>query len=406
MGRNDPRWRNWLLQDFLLRLFIKDHKNTGNTAVRAAYGKLAGAVGILGNILLFGAKLIVGTVSGSVSITADAVNNLSDASSSVVTLIGFRMASRPADEEHPYGHARIEYFSGLIVAAIILLIGVELGKTSVRKILHPEAVEFSVALVVVLVLSILVKLWMAWFYTRLGKKISSTTLIASGTDSRNDVISTAVVLLSCVVGHMTGLKIDGYMGLLVALFILWSGVGIAKETLDPLLGAAPDEGLVGAITEDLLAHPDVRSIHDLMIHDYGPGRQFASVHAEMDCRQDVLEAHEVLDELERECMARHNVLLTIHYDPIVSDDEALNAMRERVMAVIGEIDPRLSIHDFRMVCGNRNTNLIFDLVVPYDLAGKKGDIRRAIDEALDDGGDMTYRTVISFDDEAFNKNLK
>ena len=394
------------MQDILLKLFVKDYKNTGNTAVRAAYGKLAGIVGILGNLVLFGAKLIIGMLSGSVSITADAVNNLSDASSSVVTLVGFRLASRPADEEHPYGHARIEYFSGLIVAAIILIIGVELGKTSVQKILHPEAVALSAALVAVLALSILVKLWMAWFYTRLGKKIGSTTLVASGTDSRNDVISTAAVLLSCIVGHVTGLKIDGYMGLLVALFILWSGVSIAKETLDPLLGAAPDESLVDAITEDLLAHPDVRSIHDLMIHDYGPGRQFASVHAEMDCRQDVLEAHEILDELERECMARHNVLLTIHYDPIVSDDEALNAMRGKVTEVIAKIDSRLSIHDFRMVCGNRNTNLIFDLVVPYDLAGKKGDIRRAIDEALDDGGDMTYRTVISFDEEAFNKNLK
>ena len=404
MGRHDPRRRNTLLQDFLLKRFIKDYKNTGDTAVRSAYGKLAGAVGILANLLLFTAKLVVGLLSGSVSITADAVNNLSDASSSVVTLIGFRMASRPADQEHPYGHARIEYFSGLIVAAIILLIGVELAKTSVQKIFHPQAVAFSGALVAVLVLSVLIKLWMAWFYTRLGKKIGSTTLIASGADSRNDVISTAAVLLSCIVGEATGIAVDGYMGLLVALFILWSGVSIARETLDPLLGAAPDEGLVDAITEDLLAHPAVMNIHDLMIHDYGPGRQFASVHAEMDCCLDVLEAHEILDELERECLARHKVLLTIHYDPIVSDDETLNVMRGKVTEIIGKIDSRLSIHDFRIVRGSRNTNLVFDLVVPYDLAGKKEDIRKAIDEALDDGGDMTCRAVICFDEEAFNKN--
>ena len=393
------------MRDFLLKRFVKDYENTGDPAVRAAYGKLSGTVGILANLLLFGAKLVIGFLSGSVSITADAVNNLSDASSSVVTLIGFRMASRPADPEHPYGHARIEYFSGLIVAAIILVIGVELGKSSVEKILHPEAVVFSGALVAVLVLSILAKFAMARFYTRLGRKIDSTALVASGTDSRNDVISTAAVLLSCIVGHVTGLKIDGYMGLLVAAFILWSGVGIAKETLDPLLGAAPDESLVSAITNDLLANPDVLSIHDLMIHDYGPGRQFASVHAEMDCCLDVLDAHEILDELERECMARHKVLLTIHYDPVVTDDERLNTMRQRVTEIIGDIDPRLSIHDFRMVCGNRNTNLIFDLVVPYDMGGQKGEIRRAIEAALNDG-DMTYRTVISFDDEAFNKNAK
>lgn len=392
--------------DFLLKRFISDYENTGDTVVRAAYGKLTGTVGILCNLLLFAAKLVIGLLSGSVSITADAVNNLSDASSSLVTLIGFRLASRPADPEHPYGHARIEYFSGLIVAAIILIIGVELGKSSVQKIIHPEAVAFSGALVAVLVLSILVKLWMARFYTKLGRKIDSTTLIASGTDSRNDVISTAAVLLSCVVGRMTGWMIDGYMGLLVAIFILWSGVNIAKETLDPLLGAAPDERLVEDITRELLSHPEVRSIHDLMIHDYGPGRQFASVHAEMDCRQDVLEAHEILDELERECLARHNVLLTIHYDPIVSDDEALNATRERILAILETIDPRLSIHDFRMVCGSRNTNLIFDLVVPYDLASRKNEIRQAIEEAMNDGENMTYRTVIHFDDEAFNKNVK
>ncbi len=391
------------MADFLLKRFVKDYENTGDPAVRSAYGKLGGLVGILGNLLLFAAKLVIGMVSGSVSITADAVNNLSDASSAVVTLLGFRLASKPADEEHPYGHARMEYFSGLIVAAIILLIGVELGKTSLRKILQPEAVTFSPALVIVLVLSVLLKLWMSGFFIRLGRKIGSSTLTASGADCRNDVISTGAVLLACLVGRFTGLAVDGYMGLLVAAFILWSGVGIARETLDPLLGAAPDPALVEAITGDLLGHPAVLGIHDLMIHDYGPGRQFASVHAEMDCRQDVLEAHEILDTLERECMGNHRVQLTIHYDPIVTDDETLNRMRETVTQAVTAIDPRLSIHDFRMVSGTRNTNLIFDLALPFDMAGRKGEVKARIDESLRGDPDMEYRTVICFDEQAFNK---
>lgn len=391
------------MAEFLLKRFVKNYENTAEPAVRTAYGKLSGAVGILGNLLLFAAKLVIGMVSGSVSITADAVNNLSDASSSVVTLLGFRLASKPADEEHPYGHARMEYFSGLIVAAIILLIGVELGKSSIRKIVHPEAVEFSAALVIVLVLSILLKLWMAGFFTRLGRKIDSAALTASGADCRNDVISTGAVLLACIVGRFTGLAVDGYMGLLVAAFILYSGVTIAKETLDPLLGAAPDAGLVEAITGDLLAHPAVLGIHDLMIHDYGPGRQFASVHAEMDCRQDVLEAHEVLDTLERECMENHRVMLTIHYDPIVTDDETLNHMRRVVTEAVEAIDPRLSIHDFRMVCGCRNTNLIFDLALPFDMADRKTEIKARIDECVQVDPDMEYRTVICFDEQAFNR---
>lgn len=227
------------MSGLLLKLFVKNYQDTEDTKVRTAYGKLSGTVGIICNLILFAAKLLIGTISGSVSITADAVNNLSDASGSIVTLLGFRMASKPADEEHPYGHARIEYFSGLIVAAIILVIGIELGKSSVEKILHPEEIVFSTALFVVLSLSILVKLWMALFNKNLGKRIQSQTLLATSADSRNDVISTGAVLLSCLIGKATGLKVDGYMGLLVALFILYSGIMIAKDTMDPLLGAAP-----------------------------------------------------------------------------------------------------------------------------------------------------------------------
>ena len=391
------------MSGLLLKLFVKNHENVEDPAVRTAYGNLSGGVGIFCNILLFAAKLIIGTLSGSVSITADAVNNLSDASGSIVTLLGFRMASKPADEEHPYGHARMEYFSGLIVAALILVIGVELAKSSVEKILHPEAVEFSAALVIVLVLSILVKFWMMAFNTRLGKKIDSTTLIATGADSRNDVISTTAVLISCIVGKLTGLKIDGYMGLLVALFILYSGVMIAKDTLDPLLGAAPDETLVGKITTELMDHPMVLGVHDLMIHDYGPGRQFASVHAEIDARTDVLDAHEVIDELERACMAKYNVCLTIHYDPVVTDNETLNRMKAKVLSSIAEIDPRLTIHDFRMVAGARHTNLIFDMVVPYDIKNRRAELRQQVTEKIQAGEEMQYHVIINFDDEAFNQ---
>ena len=392
------------MSGLLLKLFVKDYENVQEPSVRTAYGKMSGFVGIFCNLLLFAAKLVIGTISGSVSITADAVNNLSDASGSIVTLLGFRMASKPADEEHPYGHARMEYFSGMIVAALILMIGVELGKSSVEKIIHPEAVEFSAALVIVLVLSILVKFWMMAFNIRLGKKIDSTTLIATGADSRNDVISTTAVLISCIVGKLTGLKIDGYMGLLVALFILYSGIMIAKETLDPLLGAAPDETLVEKITGELLGHPMVLGVHDLMIHDYGPGRQFASAHAEIDARADVLDAHEALDELERACMKKYNVCLTIHYDPVVTDNATLNRMKEKVETAIREIDSRLTIHDFRMVAGARHTNLIFDMVVPYDIKDRRAELRQQVTEKVQFGEDMEYHVIINFDDKAFNQH--
>lgn len=390
---------------FLLKWFIHDHQNTNDPTVRAACGKLSGIVGIICNLILFTAKLIIGILSGAVSITADAVNNLSDASGAIVTLLGFRLASQPADEEHPYGHARIEYFSGLIVAAFILVIGVELAKTSVQKILRPETVEFSAALVIVLLLSILLKLWLASFNIRLGKQIRSQTLIASGMDSRNDVISTTAVLISCIIGKLSGLQIDGWIGVAVALFILWSGIQLAKETMDPLLGAAPDETLVERVSGDLLAHPMILGVHDVMIHDYGPGRQFATAHAEIDSRTDVLIAHELLDELERNCMKKHNVLLTIHYDPIVTDNELINRMREKVQTVVHSIDERLSIHDFRMVAGRRHTNLIFDLAVPYELRHSHDTLRREITEKVHFEEEMEYHVIIDFDDLAFNQPM-
>ena len=308
------------MTNFLLRRFIPDYQNTADPAVREKYGNLAGIVGIVCNVLLFAGKLLAGTLCGSVSVTADAVNNLSDASSSLVTLLGFRLAARPADEKHPYGHARMEYLSGLAVAVMILVIGVELVKSSVQKILHPEAVEFSVLTAAVLTGSILLKLWMALFDRKLGRKISSAALTAAAADSRSDVIATGAVLLACVIGRLTGLMIDGWAGLLVALFILWSGVGVVKDTVDPLLGAKPDEALVRAIAYLMTSHVNILGFHDLMVHDYGPGRRFASVHAEIDHRIDPLVAHEILDEIERQAKRDLHVDLVIHYDPIVTDD--------------------------------------------------------------------------------------
>lgn len=390
------------MTNFLLRRFIPDYQNTADPAVRERYGKLAGITGIICNVLLFAFKLLAGTLSGSVSITADAVNNLSDASSSLVTLLGFRLAARPADEEHPYGHARMEYLSGLAVAVMILVIGVELVKSSVQKILHPEAVEFSVLTAAVLTGSILLKLWMALFDRKLGRKISSAALIAAAADSRSDVIATGAVLLACVIGRLTGLMIDGWAGLLVALFILWSGVGVVKDTVDPLLGAKPDEALVRAIAYLMTSHVDILGFHDLMVHDYGPGRRFASVHAEIDHRIDPLIAHEILDEIERQAKKELHVDLVIHYDPVVTDDPEVAAVRTRVLQIMHGLDPRLSLHDFRMVSGSHHVNVIFDMVLPPEDVQTAEQLRRQIEAQLQDGK-KTYHLIVTFDTAAFNE---
>ncbi len=387
----------------LIRLFVKNSEDTENPQVRGNYGTMAGIVGILCNLVLFLGKLVIGTISGSVSIRADAVNNLSDASSNIVTLVAFRLARKPEDAEHPYGHARIEYLSGLAVAAMILLIGVELAKESVHKILHPEPVSFSWALVAVLGMSIAVKLWMAVFNRTLGKKIKSTSLMATAADSRNDVITTGAVLLAAVTARLTGLELDGYVGLLVAGFILWSGIGIAKDTISPLLGAPADPELVHLIRHEI-EHFDSRilGVHDLMVHDYGPGQTFASIHVEVDRREDVLEMHEMIDRAERMMLEQHRIHLTIHYDPIVTDDAALQRMQKKVEEALRAIQPGLSLHDFRMVAGEKSTNLIFDVVLPDTLRGKEQEIQSVLEKAIQEPG-MEYRTVITFDTEAFNR---
>lgn len=380
----------------LLRLFVKNYRNTDDPKVRGAYGRLAGLVGLVCNLLLFAGKLVAGTLAGSVSVTADAVNNLSDASSSLVTLFGFKLAERPADEEHPYGHARMEYLSGLLVAVLILVIGVELAKSSVEKILHPEAVEFSVLTLCVLIASILVKLWMSLFCKKLGKAIDSTALEATAADSRNDVITTSAVLLGLLAGHFFRWRIDGWVGALVAVFILLSGWSIAKETISPLLGKQADRELVRRISDLVLGHPKILGIHDLMVHDYGPGQCFATVHVEMDMHENPLVCHDILDDIERDALRELHVHLVIHYDPVVTDDVELNHMRALVEKKLKQLDPRLSMHDFRMVRGPQHTNLIFDLAVPFDLSGKTAELKRRIDECVQ-FEDHKYYTVITFD---------
>lgn len=386
----------------LLRLFVKNPEDTANPKTRSAVGKLSGIVGILSNLLLFAGKLIVGTLSGSVSITADAMNNLSDASSSIVTFLGFKLAEKPADEDHPYGHARFEYLSGLAVAALIIVIGFELAKTSVQKILNPSAVTFSLVTVCVLIGSIAIKLWLSLFNRTLGKKIHSSALNATAADSRNDCISTGAVLLAGIVEYFTAWRIDGYMGLAVALFILWSGANLAKETINPLLGEAASPELQERIVDYVSAHPKVLGYHDLMVHDYGPGQRFATLHVEMDQNEDPLKCHEIIDDMERECLKSHNVHLVIHYDPVVTDDPELNRLLDATRDILSGIDARLQPHDFRMVRSDGHTNLIFDVALPSDLQDRKKEIRRTVETQLSQQENTDIYAVITFDPAAFN----
>ena len=381
----------------LLRLFVKNYRQTEQPAVRSAIGKMSGVVGIICNLLLFGFKLAVGMLSGAVSITADAMNNLSDASSAVVTLVGFKLAEKPADADHPYGHARYEYLSGLAVAGLIVVIGFELAKTSLDKILHPAEVVFSLPVCIVLIGSILLKLWMGIFNRRLGKMVNSTTLLATSADSRNDAMSTTAVLLAGVLGTMFGWKIDGWMGMAVALFILYSGAMLARETISPLLGENVSPELRQEIAQLVSGVPEVLGYHDLMVHDYGPGQRFASMHVEMDQSADPLMCHELIDNLERACLQQLSVHLIIHYDPVVTGDEEMDRLRLLVDQLLKQQDRRICIHDFRMVRGQGHSNLIFDAELPADLLCRQNQIKRQLDEDLAAAEQRRYYTVITFD---------
>lgn len=370
------------MTDFLIKTFIRDSEQVHDPAMRERYGVLSGVVGILLNLLLSAGKLCAGVLSASISITADAFNNLSDAGSSVVTLVGFKLAGQKADDGHPFGHGRLEYLTGLLVSLVILLVGLELGKSSIEKILHPEPVSFSVVSVIILAISILVKLWMCLFNRRLGRRIGSAAMAATAADSLSDVAATSAVLAGTLVGRMTGLAIDGWVGALVAVFILRAGWGAAKDTINPLLGQNPDPELVRNIQTTVLSHPQVTGMHDLIIHDYGPGRSMMSFHAEVPIDSDIMEAHDVIDHIERELKDRFGIETSVHMDPIATNDEQVNRVRAQVAALVQVIDPAMTIHDFRMTRGPLHTNLIFDVVVPHKCPLSDGEVAARIEKAV------------------------
>jgi len=368
--------------ELLARWFIPHRDNTADGAVRRAYGTLCGAVGIGLNVLLFIGKFFAGQLSGSIAVTADAFNNLSDAGSSAVTLLGFRLAGKKPDPDHPFGHGRIEYISGLIVAGLILLMGVELAKSSFDKILHPEEVTFSALAVVILAVSVAVKLYMWHYNRRIGGKIRSAAMEATASDSLSDAAATSAVLLAMLIGRWTGLAVDGYVGMVVALFILFSAYKAAKETLSPLLGQAPDPELVQHIRDIVEEHDTVVGIHDLVVHDYGPGRQMVSLHAEVPASGDILQLHDVIDNIERELHEKLHVQAVIHMDPIVTDDETVDALRRQVAELVRQVEPRMTVHDLRVIRGTTHTNLVFDAVLPLDAAITPAEAGRRIREKV------------------------
>ena len=383
------------MTDYLIKK-VENNKNLKPAEVRARLGRMSGFVGIVCNAILCISKLIIGFISGSVSIIADGVNNLSDASSSVVTLLGFKLAQKPADEEHPYGHARYEYIAGLVVASFIMFIGFSLAKSSIIKIFHPEKTSISLVVFVVLLLSVLVKLWLSLFYSKVGKKIDSSTLKASSADSRNDVITTLAVILGCVVEFFFDINIDGYVGFAVAIFIVISGISLIKDTLSLLLGRKPNTELVALIKKEILSEEKVLGIHDLLIHDYGPGQCFASVHVEMNAEESPLLCHEIIDEIERRILGELNVHLVIHYDPVVINDKENDEVRHILCEIINDIDSELSIHDFRIVRGTKRDKLFFDLEVPFSLKLDFSTLKDKIDNGLK-CNNLDYRTIINFD---------
>ena len=350
----------------LAKLFIKNSENYKDSEVRSAYGYLCGIVGIVINVFLFGGKFIAGFLSGSVAVTADAFNNLSDAGSSVISLIGFRLASQKPDPHHPFGHGRFEHISSLIISMVIILMGFELGKDSVGKIVAPEEVEYSTLTFVILGISILAKLYMFLYNRHFGKKIDSTALRATATDSISDTVSTAAVLISAIFTIKTGIVIDGWVGLAVAGFIMFAGISSAKETIDSLLGTPPEADFCKKVEDIVLSHDGMIGIHDMIVHNYGPGRVFISLHAEVPSDGNFVEIHDTIDNIEHDIMRETGCLATIHMDPVDVRDELTARMKEKVGKIISETDELISFHDFRMVSGPTHTNVIFDIVVPYN----------------------------------------
>ncbi len=384
------------MREFLVKRFIKDYEKTEDIKVRERYGILSSFVGIVCNIILFSAKFTIGAMSNSIAIISDGFNNLSDCASCIVTMFGYKMAAKPADKDHPFGHGRMEYLTALLIAIIILFVGVELLKGSWNKITNPEEIEFSMVALAVIVLSILIKVWMGFFNRILGKRVKSSVMLATSKDSFNDVIATGASLIALVASLFTDAPIDGIMGIVVSIFILLSGYGIIKETVDQLLGQPADEELVNSIKELVEESAYAIGMHDLIIHCYGPGNLIGSVHVEVDGKGDIMEIHDAIDELERNIYEELGVMITIHMDPVETDNEEINTAKDILNDIIKKIDANLSMHDFRMVSGPSHTNLIFDIVIPYDCKLSKKFIKDEIDHRLK-AYNKIYYTVITFD---------
>ncbi|HCP14195.1 MAG TPA: cation-efflux pump [Peptococcaceae bacterium] len=370
------------MNQYLIKLFIRNYQDTGNPKVREQYGKMAGGVGIVSNLVLFVMKIVTGIVFNSISIMADAVNNLTDSASSVVTLVGFKLAGKPADKEHPFGHARFEYITGLVVSFAILVLGLQLIKTSAEKILHPEPIQFSMITVAILLAAIAIKVWQSRFNKRVGETIRSTALIATAADSRNDVIATSTVLASAIISRLTGLQLDGLMGVGVAAFIIYSGINLIKETLSPLLGTVPDKELVEKVRQKIMSYEGIIGHHDLIIHNYGPGRCFASVHAEVPASQDIMVSHDIIDNMEADFFREMNMAMVIHMDPIITDDERTNHLYSHLVEILEEISPDIMMHDFRVVIGPDHSNLIFDVAIDFDFPINDTELCEEIDKRV------------------------
>ncbi len=384
------------MTDLLIKVFIKDSKNISSPQVRAKYGMLSGFAGIAVNILLCAVKFAIGAITGSIAITGDAFNNLSDAASSVVSLFGFKLASKPADEEHPYGHGRLEYLCGMAVGVLILFMGFELVKSSISKIISPEKTAFSWVAVIVLAVSILGKIWLAVFNKKIGKTINSEAISAVSTDSISDIVATTASIIALVLSNYFTLPFDGIFGVVVSGFVLFAGFGVFKSTVSPLLGQPPTEETVRAIEDKILSYDGILGVHDLIIHDYGPGRCFVSAHAEVSSLTDIMESHDLIDIIEQDITAEMGYSITIHMDPLVVNDETINTAKAMVTGIVTDIEPTLSIHDFRVVSGPHHTNLIFDLVIPFavktDSAVIIGQINRALEKL-----EKNYYAVITVD---------
>lgn len=370
------------MTNLIIRAFVPNHTETSNPAVRQRYGLVAGAVGICSNLILFLGKILVGLLFSSVSIVADAVNNLSDAGSSIITLLGFKISSKPADKDHPFGHARVEYICGLAVSFIILFLGLELLKTSISKIIHPEPMAFSILTVAVLTASILIKLWQGLFNRKVGNLIDSSSLRATAADSINDVVSTSAVLAALLASRFFGWNLDGYAGVAVALFILWSGVNLAKEAMDLILGTSSNPEQTRFLTEKVLSYPGIVGVHDIMIHDYGPGHAFASLHAEVPASTDIMESHDLIDNIERDVYREAGIRLVIHMDPVDTDNPEIERLRQLADGVIKGIAPDLTLHDFRVVFGTTHHNLVFDVVCPHGFSLRPQQLQEKIQEEL------------------------